>query len=87
MLLFYVLAAALMYLLIIRTRLGMLIRPGTDGLFATSDDTFAAGKSRVGAITVQGTLDSATRFESPAFPKFAHVPNKVATAQDSRFIT
>jgi len=57
-----------------------------DGLFNDGDDRSAGGKSAIKAITIKGTLDSATAFESSAFPKKIRVAGKVAgTAGDPRF--
>ncbi len=64
------------------------INPGADSIFATPDDAAApGGKSRIGAITAKGVVDSLTHFESASLPKVAHIPGKVVTSQDIRFIT
>ncbi|HET6248008.1 MAG TPA: Ig-like domain repeat protein [Tepidisphaeraceae bacterium] len=62
--------------------------PGTDDLFGTTDDTLAAGsRSKIGTITSKGTVDAATRFESGTLPKVVHIPGKVLTSGDARFVT
>ncbi|HET6248007.1 MAG TPA: Ig-like domain repeat protein [Tepidisphaeraceae bacterium] len=61
--------------------------PGTDGVFGTSDDTLANGlPSRIGSISTKGNVDSMTRFESAMLPKIVHIPGRVVTGGDGRFV-
>ena len=50
-----------------------------DGFFGDGDDQSAKGTSRIGALTVTGTLDAKTRFEAASLPSKVHVKKKAVT--------
>ncbi len=59
--------------------------PG-DGLIGAGNDTSAGAGSGIHSILVKGGTDSATRFESPVFPRVAVLPKKVIPGADARFV-
>jgi len=56
-----------------------------DGIFGDGDDTLA-GNGSIKSLTVRRGLDALTKFESGAFPRYAHLPTKTTTANNSQFV-